>query len=246
MKTPVIIPAFKEAPDIAQTLNRLPNQLVEPIIVVNGEPDDTAEIARDFGATVYEIPQQGKIRAIQHALGNLSAERALGPLMVLDADTRPVSPQRWHNRMVSIMNEHPGPLGIGGPMLYSECAPHDALLRGLRRMMYAGAESRGLKIGRRIQHGPNMALKLTSQHVLDAVMELPNDWPGEDRELADTIEENGGRYIQTIHPEVFVTSPLPISAVSLLERLKLGAEGAREEVRRRYGERAPAESEPYL
>lgn len=246
MSTPVIIPAFKEASDIAQTLNRLPSHLVEPIVVVNGEPDGTAEIAREFGATVYEIPEQGKILAIQHALSTLSIERALSPLMILDADTRPVSPRRWHNRMVSIMNEHPGPVGVGGPMLYTECAPHEATLRTLRRMAYAGAESLGLEIGRRIQHGPNMALKMESTDVLDAVMEISNDWwPGEDRALADAIEDNGGEYHQTIHPEAFVVAPLSLSAVSLIERIKLGPVKTREKVAQRYADSGPPGAKPY-
>lgn len=247
MSTPVIIPAYKEASNIARTLDRLPRHLVEPIVVVNGEPDGTPEIARKFGATVYEIPDQGKVRALQYALGKLSNdERVLDPLMFLDADTRPLFPKKWHDRMVTIMNEHPGPVGVGGPMLYTECAPHDALLRGLRRIAYAGAESQGLKIGRRIQYGPNMALKMASKYALDAVMHLPNDWPGEDRALANTIEASGGTYIQTIHPDTFVISPLSISAVSLLERIKLGADETRKEVARRYGERGPVGSTPYV
>lgn len=245
VKTPVIIPAYQEASTIARTLDRLPSQLVEPTVIVNGEPDGTADIARDFGATVYESPDQGKMPALKYAFARMSGKQALKPLIILDADAYPILPSQWHNHMVAPIYNHDGPVGNGGPMFYSECSPHESLFRGSRRFGYAGAQTLGLKSGH-IQYGPNMALKIDSSDILDAFMEFPNYWPGEDRAMADTIEENGGKYIQTVNPAALVVAPLSLSAVSLTERIKLGPVETRRVVTQRYVDSGPAGAVPYI
>src|SRR6266568_4712325 len=95
VKTPVIIPAYNEERNIARLLSVLPADLVEPIVAVNGSTDKTAEIAESFDVKVYDIPEQGKVPAIQYVLHHLG-DRALDPLLVLDADNIPLFPRRWY------------------------------------------------------------------------------------------------------------------------------------------------------
>ena len=52
----VLIPAYNEAPSIAQVLNALPYSITEVVVIDNGSSDQTTEIAKKNGATVlYEV-----------------------------------------------------------------------------------------------------------------------------------------------------------------------------------------------
>jgi glycosyltransferase involved in cell wall biosynthesis len=108
MKTPVVIAALNEERNIGRTLDTLPRDLTEPIVVVNGSSDNTAAIARRFTDQVYDLPEQGKMPAIQFAMKRLG-NRALDPFIVLDADSAPIFPRHWSDAMVK--NITPPPFG---------------------------------------------------------------------------------------------------------------------------------------
>ncbi|MES2876203.1 MAG: hypothetical protein V4678_01910, partial [Patescibacteria group bacterium] len=78
---------------------------------------------------------------------------------------------------------------------------------------------------------------------LDAVMDLPHIWPGEDRAIELKIQENGGRSVQVAHREAVVMTSsrfmLPISRV-----VALGTDQARKETLTDYNERAADGSIP--
>ena len=60
MKIDVIIPAFNEEASIAKVLNDIPKELVREVIVCNnGSTDQTAQNARNSGATVLDQPIPG-------------------------------------------------------------------------------------------------------------------------------------------------------------------------------------------
>jgi glycosyltransferase involved in cell wall biosynthesis len=115
-KIPVIIPAFNEEERIAATLASLPEEFVDPIVAVNGTTDRTSEIVENFGVPVLETDEQGKLPAIQMTLKSLG-ERALSPLIILDADTRPLMPVLWQTLMNDYLTDasHGGPVVVGGP-----------------------------------------------------------------------------------------------------------------------------------
>ena len=59
-KIDVIIPAYNEEASIANVLNDIPKELVREVLVCNNASNDnTAEVAKENGATVLEQPRKG-------------------------------------------------------------------------------------------------------------------------------------------------------------------------------------------
>lgn len=70
----VLIPALNEEKTLPKVLRDIPREVVDEVIVVdNGSTDNTASIARDWGATVLFEPRQGYgypcLRGIEHLRG---------------------------------------------------------------------------------------------------------------------------------------------------------------------------------
>lgn len=244
VKTPVIIPAFNEEFRLGHTLEALPSDLVEPIVAVNGTTDHTVQIAESFGAQVLEIAQQGKMLAIQHALGSLGA-RALEPILLLDADARPIFPQKWHAHMLRTVAFPEVPTVVGGPVWYTGAVLGEALLRSVYRAGRTVARPKDGNAEAAIQFGPNMAISIKNKKVLDRVMSIPNYWPGEDKALATAVSEQGGVYRDIIHLYTMTWNPTSVSAISLKDRLRLGREETLKVVEQRYIDRGPQGSDPY-
>ena len=55
----VLIPAYNEAPSIAQVLKALPSSVTEVVVIENGSTDQTTEIAKTHGATVLYEARKG-------------------------------------------------------------------------------------------------------------------------------------------------------------------------------------------
>lgn len=89
MRTPVviaIIPAFNEEKSLPLVLADIPTHVVDRVVVVdNASTDRTAEVAREFGATVVQEPRRGYGSA---CLAGISRARELGAdiYLFLDAD----------------------------------------------------------------------------------------------------------------------------------------------------------------
>lgn len=244
MKTKVIIPAYNEGARLERTLKSLPSGLIEPIVAVNGSDDNTADIAEHFGAEVCVTVERGKMLAIQNVLRTLG-NQALDPLIILDADTRPIFPDRWHNGMIRLLTEQEIPTIIGGPVWYTGRPLGEALLRTAYRASRAVLYKNDADIKRSVQFGPNMALKIQDTALLDNIMGMPNFWPGEDRALTQAVLDQDGVYCRPTTIELAAVTPTSISAISLKDRLHLGAEASLREVEQRYIERGNINSEPY-
>jgi glycosyltransferase involved in cell wall biosynthesis len=70
----VVIPAWNEEGSIGRVIEALPKRWFSRVIVAdNNSTDDTAEVAREFGATVVPAPRQGYGSACLAALAHLES-----------------------------------------------------------------------------------------------------------------------------------------------------------------------------
>ncbi len=86
MRVAALIPAYCEERFIAEVARRAGAQLADVLVVDDGSPDRTAEMARSAGAEVirHEV-NQGKGAAIQTGLRTLR-ERGVDYILILDGD----------------------------------------------------------------------------------------------------------------------------------------------------------------
>ena len=188
--------------------------LVEPIVAVNGSTDHTAEIAELYGVKVFDLPEQGKLPAIQHILRSLG-QRALAPLLIIDGDTIPRHPRKWHDRMLSSLDpKAKHPVVVAGPAWYTPNSERlngspSRVARSLFRLAVAALTSKtssstGSGGG---QYGPNQGLHIQNQAALDRVISLDHFWP-EDLALTKSIVNNGeGVFKQILNLDAMVNSP---------------------------------------
>jgi glycosyltransferase involved in cell wall biosynthesis len=238
MKTPVIIAARNEEAYIGRALDHLPANLVEPFVMVNGSEDRTAEIALDYGATVFNRPEAGKLPAMQEALRFLG-ERSLEPVLMLDADSFPLFSRAWARRMVaSVAGDRPrmalGPLGY---------ADNSTIDNAMHTAISWAHGARARTNGRWLPRGANFAMHAHKQRVARRIAELPHIWPGEDAAFARIFKQEGS-VTQLIDPRAMViTSARYVPTV--VQRLKMGTEVAHRHALEDYLERAPEGSVPY-
>ncbi len=245
METPVLIPARNEADNIGSVIGALNQQreAVLPIVIANGCSDATSEIAAQAGAVVVES-QEGRIAALQAGLRSLG-ERALKPLLIIDADSAPIS-RNWSKRMVvavqSLSEDSPA---VGwGPMAFRHSrAPISAMARTVRstQILYADRH----KADHRCTHGANMVLRIQSEGVLQSILGLENYWPGSDVAIHDAIIAAGGIKKHILHPQAFIStdgSRFP----SIWQRLRFGHEGVVAQMDESYGRDATPETVVYM
>lgn len=244
-ETPVIIPAYKAESSIARTLRSLPKSGIEPIVAVNGERDATGEIADSFGATVHHFEEQGKLPAIQRVLKGLG-DRAFKPVIILDADTRPVFPERWHQSILRTLDDgrHHVPAAVGGPVLFTEGGVLNATVTSAVRFRRAHNEPvwTGDVLG---AAGPNMALHLRTQDAADDIMNLPHIWPGEDWAILEQVRNRGGNVYQSTALAMLSLTPASDSWPTVLERIRIGREESRRRITDHYIARAATSSLSY-
>ena len=112
----IVIPAYDEENYIAASLSSLSRQdftgRFEIIVVDNNSSDNTAAVARSFGATVIFQPVRGVCQARQSG-----TECASGAIVVsADADT--VYPPEWLSTIDRWFRSHPTGVGVGGPCYF--------------------------------------------------------------------------------------------------------------------------------
>lgn len=110
----VIIPAWNEAKYLPATLRALERQTHAPtevIVVDNASRDDTAAIARAWGATVLLCEQKGVAHARQLGLEAARTEW----IATTDADSQPV--REWLGYL-SVAADVPGRTALYGPMRF--------------------------------------------------------------------------------------------------------------------------------
>ena len=115
-KISVIIPAKNEAENIQRCIKAVKTQTFLPlefIVVDNGSTDDTVQLAKNLGATVFIKPKVnvGELR-------NVGAKFAKGNILAfLDADCKP--DKNWLLYSVSTLNKK-GIGAVGSPVLPSD------------------------------------------------------------------------------------------------------------------------------
>lgn len=239
MKTPVLIAAYNEEALIGHTLEHMPAGLVEPIVAVNGSSDRTATIARSFGATVLESSEPGKLPALQRALYHLG-ERALGPVLYLDADAYPVFPRKWPD--ASFRERHTVQPWVGtGLVGYWGGRAEDDIANSL---LLTAVKTKAALKGRPQASGANMATHIKDFRLLKRILDMPHIWLGEDAALAKVVTAEGGSFDQILNPySLVLASSRFVPPISELVRF-----GRREVSRRRreeYLRRAAPGSRPY-
>lgn len=242
MKTPVLIPAYNAERHIQRTLGGISEEL-EPIVLANGCEDSTAELAREMGATVVEIEEAGKMPALQTGV-RLLGERALEPILAIDADSRPDFPRNFAQGMKKALT-HPEVGVVTGPYRYVNRKGHPTNTiragKAYTRNMFANHSGKNYACGR------NMGFYFRTTETRDAFLELPNYWPGEDKAIADTIVDMGGKHVYCLDPRT-VVSTSDETQIPLLQRvcLQFSPEQRHKILLERYVSRGPADSRPYL
>lgn len=249
MKTPVIVPAYNEERHIGTVLSKLPANKVEPIIAINGSTDSTYKIAENFGVQIINLPEQGKLPAVQYTL-RLLGERALQPLLILDGDTYPLFPNAWHDAMCKQLTkttvDTKRPITTGGLVWHTEANMLHSLLKIISATKKATKVHEVPNMRYSGIYGPNMGIYLRNNDTLRAVLDLPHYWPGEDIAIANTAIEHGGLHKPVVSFRALAVSPLSVSAVSLTDYLRGGAAKSCQDGVADYISRGAVGSQPYL
>jgi glycosyltransferase involved in cell wall biosynthesis len=86
MRTCVLIPAFNEAPYIANVVRRAREQVEDVVVIDDGSADGTAEVARAAGAICLHLPRNsGKASALRAGIA-FAREHAFTCIITLDGD----------------------------------------------------------------------------------------------------------------------------------------------------------------
>jgi len=116
-KVTVVVPAYNESEFIIPTLKSLINQTYnefELIVVDNNSDDDTAEVAKRYGARVILEKKKGVAAARQ--AGFMAARGEI----ILSTDADSVIPENWIERIVLRYDKNKKLVGFGGlSLLYS-------------------------------------------------------------------------------------------------------------------------------
>jgi glycosyltransferase involved in cell wall biosynthesis len=86
MQTCVLIPAFNEAPYIAEVVERARQHVEEVVVIDDGSADGTADIARAAGATCLQLPRNcGKASALRAGIA-FARDHDFTYVITLDGD----------------------------------------------------------------------------------------------------------------------------------------------------------------
>lgn len=247
MRHPVIIAACNEAEYLGRTLDSLDPSTVDPFVVINGSTDDSAEIANqhkvvtDYGATVMELPEAGKLPAIQEAikcLGNRAIEEVV---LLLDADSRPLMPKKWARAMTRTIDKN-YPAVVAGTVLFEDAGFAANVLWSTNSLLKSTVAA--ARQAPRIS-GANMALYLHDRKIRRAVLDLPHVWRGDDRFIQSTMAvEGANKYYRTSPGAMVWTSGRYLSPIPKL--IVLNKEGRDRVAAHCYDSRsAPAATHAY-
>jgi glycosyltransferase involved in cell wall biosynthesis len=86
MRTCVLIPAFNEAPHIANVVKRVREHVEDVVVIDDGSADGTADVARAAGATCLQLPRNcGKASALRAGIAFARAHD-FNRVITLDGD----------------------------------------------------------------------------------------------------------------------------------------------------------------
>jgi glycosyltransferase involved in cell wall biosynthesis len=245
MTQPVIIAARNEAGHIGRTLGALSQQAyeVDPIVVVNGSSDRTADIARDYGAKVLES-SEGKIPAIQEGLRHLG-KRALEPVMILDADSRPLS-THWSNRVPSELRSLPNayPAMVWGPYVFhGEINPVLGAFITATSMQVSWADRDSEKP--RTIRGGNTGLFIKDSALLENMLTLENYWPRADVAIFDTMKSSEANHKVLMSPQAWVLTS-GFRTTDTIRKIVKDRRHPSKVMDSSYADEAPVGSRPYF
>jgi glycosyltransferase involved in cell wall biosynthesis len=151
----VVIPAYNEARYIGDCLEALqaqtyPPQQFEVIVVDNGSSDDTARLARAYGARGVTELKKGVALARQRGF-----REARGPIIAsTDADTR--VPPWWLERIAVDFAREQALGGACGPVYFADGRLHERLIM---RYPVTWAMSLANRLGHTLWGGSNFAVR---------------------------------------------------------------------------------------
>src|SRR5947209_2660274 len=86
MRTCVLLPAFNEAPHIANVVKRVREHVEDVVVIDDGSADGTADIARAAGATCLQLPRNcGKASALRAGIA-FALTHDFNRVITLDGD----------------------------------------------------------------------------------------------------------------------------------------------------------------
>jgi glycosyltransferase involved in cell wall biosynthesis len=86
MRTCVLIPAFNEAPYIADVVKRVREHVEQVVVIDDGSADGTADVARAAGATCLQLPRNcGKASALRAGIA-FARDHGFTCVITLDGD----------------------------------------------------------------------------------------------------------------------------------------------------------------
>lgn len=241
-RVPVLIAARNEGERIGSTLSALPPE-AEAFVIVNGCTDDTAEVAVRHHAIVIESPVEGKLPAIQAGLRHLG-ERALEPVVTLDADSRPAMPRSWLPTLLATREslDADEPACVVGNSVYMHCNPLRAAMSTLAHWRMVAKTANDPRQG--YFHGRNMMLHLMTEEALQDVLALPHIWPGEDEAVKDVVLSHGGNVVKALDVRGAVLTAADRYA-SFMARLRLGRQVCQAIYEQSYLDEAAPGSVPF-
>ena len=155
LRVAVVIPVYNDAEFLRSCLRALADQSVAPtevIVVDNASTDDSAEVARSFGARVIFEGRRGILSA---TAAGCDAARA-DIIARLDADSLP--PQDWIEQVVGTFVARPGISAVTGLGDYYEASRFTTQVVG---PLYLGfyRTAMGALLGQPPLYGSNMAMR---------------------------------------------------------------------------------------
>lgn len=181
MNISVVIPAYNEEQRIALCLKSIFAQTQKPlevIVVDNNSDDNTAQIARDMGATVMIEKQQGVTYA-----RNLGFNNAKGEIIArTDADT--VVPSNWLERINDHFEKDPKLEAVSGPAIFGI-----RFFTPIVRLLVFEANKR--IFGHYGLYGPNFAIKKSAWEKVKNDVCLDDERVHEDTDLAIHVGKTG-------------------------------------------------------
>ena len=157
----VLIPAHNEAAVLGASLDAI-SELV-PLgnihVVSDGSTDETPQLARDYGANVYETPHNvGKAGALREAIEHFGLIKRYAVVLLLDADTR-IQPDYFTEALP--LFEAPDVVAVAGCVQTAK----DRKL-GLLGNILVGHRERIYSIGQRVLKFGQTYLRANATHIV--------------------------------------------------------------------------------